>query len=446
MKLLERKAARARLRIARGSNGVTPPRRRRWWPFIVTGFALLAAGLTYTALPTKVGKPFDCAFAVGDPAFINTMSALMRSPFVDGNQIDVLENGDEIFPAMLQAITDAKKTITLETYIWSSGELSDRFITALSIRARAGVKVHVIADGIGTIKLSHAEMDAMKEAGVGFVNYARARWYRAKLNLNHRSHRKLLIVDGRIGFTGGVCIADEWLGNGEEKGKWRDTHVRVEGPIVAQMQAVFAVNWLQTTGELLVGPDYFPELRPEGNLSAQALMSGPNEEPENARTCLLLAIAAARKSILLGHAYFVPDDVVLEMLVRACQRGVSVELVVPLENDSTISRAASRSRWGPLLDAGAVIHRYEPALYHSKTIIVDDLFVSIGSVNFDNRSFTINDEFNLNLYGRDAARPHIEVFERDGERSLPYSTEQHGRRPIWVKMFDYACGLLRLQL
>lgn len=445
MKLLDRawsRPHRSRKSTARdGKRG-----ERRWWPWIVTGVAAIVAALTYLAVPRMVGEPFETPFAASDPAFENTLAALMRAPFFEGNAVEVLENGEEIFPAMLEAIRLAEHTITLETYIWSSGELSDRFIAALSERARAGVRVHVIADGIGTINLSHDEIDGMKEAGVRFVNYARERWYHTKLNVNHRSHRKLLVVDGRIGFTGGVCIADEWLGDGMQPGRWRDTHVRVEGPVVAQMQAVFAVNWLQTTGELLVGPGYFPELRPQGNLRTQALMSGPNEEPESARTCLLLAIAAARKSIRLGHAYFVPDDLVLEMLVRACKRGVDVQLVVPLENDSRISRAASRSRWGPLLHAGAEIHRYEPALYHSKTMIVDDVFVSIGSVNFDNRSFTINDEFNLNLYGRDAARPHLEVFERDRARSRPYTPEDHDRRPIFVKVFDAACGLLRLQL
>ena len=435
----------------RGPRSTTPSRARgggsrRWWPWMLVGVALIVAGLTYMAIPRKVGEPFETPFAASDPAFENTLAALMRSPFFGGNTVDVLENGDEIFPAMLEAIRSAEYTITLETYIWSSGELSDRFIAALSERARAGVRVHAIADGIGTINLSHEEIDAMKDAGVRFVNYARERWYHVKVNLNHRSHRKLLVVDGKIGFTGGVCIADEWLGDGMQPGRWRDTHVRVEGPVVAQMQAVFAVNWLQTTGELLVGPGYFPELRPRGDVHAQALMSGPNEDPESARTCLLLAIAAARKSIRLGHAYFVPDDLVLDMLVRACQRGVTVQLVVPLANDSKIGRAASRSRWGPLLDAGAEIHRYEPALYHSKTMIVDDVFVSIGSVNFDNRSFTINDEFNLNLYGRDAARPHLEIFERDRERSLPYTREDHDDRSVFVKAFDGACGLLRLQL
>jgi cardiolipin synthase len=420
-----------------------PPRR---WLWLLAASILAIAALIYAVLPKKVGHAFASPFAVADPAFENTVGALMRAPFVGGNAVDVLLNGDEIFPAMLRAIREAQHSITLETYIWSSGRLSDDFIAALAERARSGVKAHVMVDGIGTINLSHDEMNQMKDAGVEFVTYEREHWYEVKLDLNHRTHRKLLVVDGRIGFTGGVCIGDEWLGDGRQKDHWRDTHVRVTGPIVAQMQAVFATNWLQTTGRLLVGPDYFPELRTEGSMKAQALMCGPNEDPESIRTCLLIAIASARKSIRLAHAYFVPDDLVLDMLLKACERGVQVEVIVPLANDSRIGRAASRSRWGPLLAAGGKIYRYTPALYHCKTIIIDDEFVSIGSVNFDNRSFTINDEFNLNLLGRGAARRHVEVFADDLAHSTPFTTRDYQARSIFVKLFDKACGLLRAEL
>lgn len=423
-----------------------PTRRSRRWPWVAAGVVVIVGLLVYSVLPRQIGTAFTSPLTVGEPEFEQTLGALMRTPFVEGNAVEVLLNGDEIFPAMLRAIGAAQHSVTLETYIWSSGTLSDQFIEAMSERARAGVKVHAIADGIGTINLSHDEMRKMKDAGVEFVNYEREHWYQVKLDLNHRTHRKLLVIDGQIGFTGGVCIGDDWLGDGRQPGQWRDTQVRVTGPIVAQMQAAFATNWLQTTGRLLVGPDYFPELKRSGTMKVQALLSGPNEAPESIRTCLLLAVASARKSIRLAHAYFVPDDVLLDMLVQACERGVAVELIVPLTNDSRVGRAASRSRWGRLLAAGATIHRFEPALYHCKTIIIDDVFVSFGSVNFDNRSFTINDEFNLNLLGAAAARRHLEVFVEDRKVSVPYTEQDHRDRPVWVEAFDAACGLLRSQL
>ena len=419
-------------------------RRNRLW--VLLTMAAVIGSLFYTAIPRKVGEPFEVPFAVSDQAFRDSLAAVLGSPIVEGNTVRTLVNGKEIFPAMLESIRGAKKSITLETYIWSSGRLSDQFIEALSERARQGVKVHALADGIGTINLDDREMELMKEAGVEFVLYDREHWYQPKPDINHRTHRKLLIVDGRVGYTGGVCIADEWLGDADSPDVWRDTQVRIEGPVVAQMQATFAVNWLQTTSRLLVGTDYFPHLEPVGSVAVQAVKSGPNEDPESARISHLIAIASARESILLSHAYFVPDSLAIEMLLAALRRGVRVDVIVPDKNDSRVGRAASRASWGRLLEAGAVFHRYEPAMYHQKSMIVDGVFVTVGSVNFDNRSFTINDEFNVNILDRSVAREHEALFASDRAESSPYSLEQHQTRGWWVKGFDRLCSMLQLQL
>lgn len=417
----------------------------RWWMLAIA--AVLAVGLYFWFTSAKIlGEPVEFAYGAEDAAFAETIGPLLGVELVDGNAVETLVNGGAFFPAMLNAIRSATKTITLETYIWSSGKISDQFVEALSERARNGVKVHVIVDGMGTLKLKASDIDRMKTAGVEYVKYGREHWYDFKANINHRTHRKLLMIDGRIGFTGGMCIDDLWLGNAETPKQWRETVVRVEGPAVRQMQSVFATNWLQTTQRLLVGPDYFPKVTKAGSALVQCFKSGPHEDPENARIAYMLAIASARKSIKIAHAYFVPDDLAVDMLLAARRRGVNIEVIIPAINDSRFGRAASRSRWGKLLEAGVVFHQYLPAMYHCKVMIVDDVFVTIGSTNFDNRSFRINDEVNVNVLDRRVATQHLKVFADDLAKSKPLTREEFESRATWQKAVDHFCGMFRSQL
>lgn len=410
---------------------------------VLLGVAGFVALLLYTSTARMLSNPIESDVGVDDPLFLDFAGPLLGAEFLEGNTIEPLINGEEIFPAMLAAIGSAEKSITLESYIWASGVVSDRFSAALIERAQHGVKVHVLVDGAGNLKLKLSDIDRMKEAGVGFVVYGREHWYHLKLELNHRSHRKLLIVDGKVGFTGGVCIDDTWLGDGETPGFWRETQARITGPVVRQMQAVFAANWLQTTSRLLTGPDYYPESTPTGQAPAHCFMSGPDERPENARLSYLLAIASARKSIQLSHAYFIPDDLAIAMLLAARERGVRIEVIVPLKNDSRIGRAAARSRWGELLAAGVEFHTFLPALYHCKMMIVDDVFLTLGSVNFDNRSFSINDEVNINVVDRATARAFQVTFEEDRANSRPLTDAEFRDRSLFTKISDQFCGLFR---
>jgi cardiolipin synthase len=426
------------------------PRRTRFHLGTVWTLLIIMAGmlglLLYTITARAVSRPIESAVNVGDAAFRDYVGPLLGAEFLEGNEIEPLLNGKEIFPAMLDAIRDAKKSITLESYIWASGKVSDQFCDALIERAQNGVKVHTLVDGAGNLKLRLSDVDRMKDAGVEFVVYGRERWYHLKLNINHRSHRKLLIVDGLVGFTGGVCIDDSWLGDADQPGVWRETQARVTGPMVRQMQAVFAANWLQTTSRLLTGPDYFPYAKPTGFAHAHCFMSGPNENPENARLSYLLAIASARKTIQLSHAYFIPDALAIEMLVAARKRGVKVDVIVPAVNDSAFGRAAARSRWGDLLEAGVEFHLFEPSLYHCKMMIVDGTFMTLGSVNFDNRSFSINDEVNINVIDKLTARDFEVSFNDDLKNSRPYSPEEFRSRPFYVKLTDHFCGMFRALL
>lgn len=432
---------------ARLSKSRPPKKSRRtfWIVSILTVVAVLSV-LFWATSAKLLQEPITLDYGPTAPAFANAMGPLVDAEFVDGNAVEIQINGVEFFPSMLNAIRSATKSVTLETYIWTSGKISEEFIVALSERARAGVKVHVIVDGMGTLKFKDEDRERLQAAGVQIFKYGREHWWDIKPNINHRTHRKILVVDGRIGFTGGMCIDDRWLGDADSEKTWRETQVRIEGPAVRQMQATFAVNWLKTTSTLLVGEDYFPKIDSAGRTLAHTYKSGPRDGPEYTRIAYLFAISAARKSIDIANAYFVPDDLAIETLVRARQRGVRVRIVVPAINDSRFGRAASRSRWGKLLEAGAEFYLYQPAMYHPKTMAVDDHFVTIGSANFDNRSFSINDEISASFLEPRVAEAHRRMFEKDISRSTRLTFEEFKSRPFYIKAADHFAGLFRSQL
>ncbi len=331
-------------------------------------------------------------FAVADPQFVRNMNHLLGPGILAGNRITPMQNGDEIFPAMLDAIRGAQETITFETYIYWSGEVGRRFSEALCERATAGVKVHVLLDAVGAGKMEATHLNNLKAAGVEVERYHPLNWY-SVARINNRTHRKLLVIDGRIGFTGGAGIADLWDGHAQDKNHWRDSHYRLEGPAVAQMQAAFSDNWIKTRAKVLFGPEYFPELEPVGPSLAQVFKSSRGEGSESVRLMYLLSIASATESVRLQAAYFVPDDLAIETFINARKRGVKIEIIVPGPHmDAKVVQSASRSLWGTLLDAGVHIYEYQPTMYHCKVMIVDNVWVSVGSINFDDRSFRLNDE------------------------------------------------------
>jgi cardiolipin synthase len=385
-------------------------------------------------------------FAVSDPVFMRSMGELLGPALLPGNRVTALINGDEIFPAMLAAIRGAQTSVNFETYIYWSGDIGRQFSEAFCERARAGVKVHVLIDWLGSSKIDHKYLEEMKQCGVEVEEYHPLTWYNLR-RLNNRTHRKLLIVDGKIGFTGGVGIADPWSGNGTLKDHWRDSHFKVEGPAVAQMQAVFGDNWLKTHSRVLVGDDYYPLLTPVGTTRAQVFKSSRDEGSESVRLMYLLSIASATKTIRLQAAYFVPDDLAINTLVDAARRGVKVEIMVPGPHvDSEIVQAASRSRWRQLLEAGVTIYQFQPCLFHCKVLIVDDLWVSVGSTNFDNRSFRLNDEANLNVYDAGFAAEQIRTFNADRTHCRLMTAEDFKERSGPQKILDSVAGVLRGQL
>jgi cardiolipin synthase len=402
--------------------------------------------LNFTTGEKKIDQKVVSLYATGDPAFERAMGVLLGPAILPGNRFQVLLNGDRIFPAMLAAIRGAQKTITFESYIYWSEAIGQAFADALAERARAGVKVHVLLDWVGSSKMDPKHLAAMEQAGVEVRKFHKPAWYNLA-RMNNRTHRKVLVTDGITGFTGGVGIAGVWTGDAQDPQHWRDTHFKVEGPVVAQMQAVFLDNWIKATGAVLHGDDYFPPLPPAGDGKAQMFSSSPAGGSESMHLMYLFAITAAQRSIHLSSAYFVPDKLTEQALIDAMKRGVKLQIIVPgRHTDSEMVRRASRARWGALLAAGADIREYQPTMYHCKVMIFDALVVSVGSTNFDSRSFRLNDEANLNIYSADFARQQIDVFQADLSRARQITLQQWQQRPLAEKLLEHAASVLGAQL
>src|SRR4029434_6847117 len=299
------------------------------WPKVLSGAAAGGAATLFLArnfFPSekKIHHEIITDYAVGDDVFVRTMGNLLGPPLLKGNKVTALENGDQIFPALLEAIRSAQRTITFENFLFREGEVSDAFAEALAERARAGVKVHFLQDALGCDCLRGRAMNLVRRAGFQLEIFRFI-----KMAINFRTHRKLLVIDGRTGHLGGTGIADDWKGDGRTRGLWRDSHYRLEGPAVAQMQQAFMDNWLETRSELLHGYRYFPKLEPAGEEMCQVFKSSAGEGSDSGRLMLLVSIAAARRHIRIANAYFIPDRLCMQTLIDALRRGVKIEIITP---------------------------------------------------------------------------------------------------------------------
>jgi len=385
-------------------------------------------------------------FGVRDLAFLQTMHALTGAALSEGNHVQVLKNGVEIFPSMLSAIRNAKKTINLEFYIYWDGEVGRTFAEALAERARAGVKVNVILDAVGSGAMSQDLIEFLQRNGIGVEWYHPLRWYTLS-RFNHRTHRKLLVVDGEVGFCGGVGIADVWLGDADSKDHWRETVVRVEGPVVTQMQFAFMDNWVKSRGELLTGLDYFPQIEKRGECLTQVLKSSPSEGSSAVKLMFVVSIVSAKKSIYISTAYFVPDRDTIRAMEGAVRRGVDVRVIVPGEyTDVPIVRHAGRLIYGQLLKRGIRIFEYQPTMMHAKTMVVDGLWTAIGSSNFDDRSFRLNDEVSVNIYDAGLSAQMEQMFFADLARSEEVSPGRWLHRSRLDRLKERVAGWFKEQL
>ena len=424
-------------------------RKRMAWTIVITVLVTILCAvlaMNFATPEKKMEEAVPHRYAITDPEFRREMSVMLGPTILEGNRVLSLQDGDEIFPAMLAAIRGAETSITFETYIYWSGEVGKQFTDALSERAKAGIPVRVIVDWAGSIKMDDDLLDEMRGSGVVIHHFRPLHWYTLS-RINNRTHRKLLVVDGRIGFTGGVGIADQWSGHAQDPDHWRDAHFRIDGPAVAQMQAAFNDNWIKTTGEVLNGPTYFPHIEPQGDVAGHLFIASPSGGSESMHLMYLMAIAAAGETIDLAASYFVPDDLIKQSLLAARKRGVRVRILLPGPNiDSDAVRLASRAGWEDLLLAGMEISEYQPTMLHTKMLIVDRELVSVGSTNFDIRSFRLNDEASLNLYDRDFAEQMTDVFETDLRKSKRYTHEMWQARPLKEKLMEKFILPLKSQL
>jgi len=354
---------------------------------------------------------------VGHPTFATTLAAYAGTSIVAGNRVEILQNGDEIFPAKLRLIRAARKSITYAQYVWEDGRPSDEIVEALAERCRAGVAVNILLDAVGALSMPAQYRQRMVDAGCHVETFRPlSPWAIDKVN--YRNHRRILVADGRVGITGGSGTSGKWGGNGRQEDHWRDTDVWVEGPVVEQLQGAFAENWLETTGTALGGGDYFPSsLESRGDVAAQAVRSSPAGGSAAVYTMYLLAMASAKHSICITNPYFVPDEKMIETLLGAVRRGVRVTLLLPGAIDHDLVRQASRSELGRLLEAGVRAYEYRPAMLHAKTMVVDGRWATVGSTNLDRRSFALNDEINLVVYDQAVAQRLERVFADDISRS-----------------------------
>lgn len=375
-----------------------------------------------------------------------SLGQLLGPPLTAGNSVQALHNGDQIFPAMLEAIASARQSITFETYIYWSGEIGKKFTEAFKDRARAGVRVHILMDWIGCQRIARSTLEELAQAGAQVELYRPVRWYNLT-RINNRTHRKILVIDGKVGFTGGVGIADQWLGNAQDADHWRESHFRIEGPVVGQLQAAFMDNWNVMNADVLHGNAYFPDIPACGPSLAQVFKSSPEEGSGSVRLMYLYAISHASHTIQIANAYFVPDSHLRKVLIDAAKKGISIEVIVPGPiTDVAISRRASRAVWGDMLRAGIRIYEYQPTMYHCKYMIVDGLWVSVGSTNLDNRSFRLNDECNLNVIDSTWAQELSLKFAEDRSRSQQITYEAWKKRPLRIRTLEWLSSWLESQV
>lgn len=424
-------------RFGSGRSGVAWDRVRHivraWWLWLAAALLAQYAGLWYLALPLTFMSvllyhadsskhpaiyALEPDFDTASPEFEVTMAGITGMPLVDGNRVDIYQNGDEFYPAMLEAIEAAQHSVTMEQYIFWDGLIGRRFAELLADKAGEGIEVKLLVDAVGSSSLGEPILSILEAGGCQLAWFRPIHWYTLD-RANHRTHRKSLIVDGCVAFTGGAGLGDHWLGSAASPAEWRDTQVRVTGPAVLALQTGFAQNWLSTTGEIVSGSGFFPLAvplgdKPAGAVQVQSILSSPSTGGTAAATMYLIAVQCARRHLHIANPYFIPDVRVIEMLADACRRGVTVRLMVAGQhNDTWWARQNSLRLYGRLLEAGVEIYEFQPTMLHQKTMVVDGVWATVGTTNFDNRSFALSEETNICFHDKALVADLNRVFEED---------------------------------
>jgi cardiolipin synthase len=418
---------------------------RNWWAAL--GIAIWS-GVCSLSTPIEFPPQYglDHGLTVGDPEFLNTMAGAAGVAFLSGNSLKLLNNGDRFYPAMLEAIAQAKYSVTIEAYIYWAGDIGLTFAQALADAAGRGVRVKILLDAVGSASVGKEILQILAKGGCHVAWYNPIRWNRLR-RINNRTHRKSLIIDGRVGFTGGAGIADHWSGDAQDDKHWRDLQIRIEGPAVRPLQTGFAQNWLECTSELVTGPHFYPAPAAAGDLSLQTIMSSPETGASTVRVMYCLAISAASVSIDIANPYFVPDHVSIDLFRDAVKRGVRVRVMVAgVSNDTLITRFNSVRLYGALLDAGVELYEYNRTMMHHKIMMIDGVWSTVGTANFDNRSFSHNEESNVSVLNDAVTRELIESFERDVELSERVTKDRWKHRGLTHKTIEALASFVQDQV
>ncbi len=373
------------------------------------------------------------------------LAGLTRAAVQPGNRAVILQNGS-FFESLEADILAARHTVHIESFVWTRGTLERRLVDLLCAKVRSGVEVRVLIDALGGNRANRSELRRLRTGGVALAVYCAPHWWNLRL-FNHRTHRKIFVVDGEIGYTCGHGIADQWLGNGEDHNHWRDTAVRVEGPVVQSLQAVFMENWLQESGSVPTGPGLFPLLRAKGSVDSHVVSDSVGDSLSAVATLYTMAIACARHEVIIQNPYFAPDYSLCTLFERMVRRGVEIHVMVPGEHtDSPFVRRAGCYLYGPLLRAGVHIYEFEPTLLHQKIVVVDEIWSHVGSSNFDSRSLKLNAEVGIGLLDREIARELKAAFHDDLRSSRELTLATWRERSSLARAFDWFAYRMHDQL
>lgn len=418
---------------------------------MVLGLTLLGVLTIARGTPLETVTTFDASGkppSVGDGLFASTMELYAATPIIPGNTVEVLNNGDETYPRIWADIRGAKRTITVQSYYSEPGRMADTLAKYLSERARSGVRVLLMLDGLGSQTMPDEWIAGLKAAGVKFAWIRPLRWYSLH-KTNNRSHARLVVVDGRVGYTGGFGIADKWFGSGRSPEEWRDTNARFTGPAVMQLQGAFAAAWAEATGELLVGDVFFPDDRflPTGVTDAGLLYAVPTTGSSNMERFLALSIASARRRLYVSNSYFVPDDDFRRLLTGAAKRGVDVRILTAGDQtDVKTTMYAGRKRYEELLEGGVRVYEYLPTMTHSKTFVIDGLWSTVGSANFDNRSLAFNNETNLMILDEGVGAKMDSVFLADLAFAKEIDLATFRKRGVGNRIMEWGAHMMSRML
>jgi cardiolipin synthase len=434
---------------------------RRWQPWAALAIILFVSGnrigglmatvlavFFYLAAPLfhPAAYAIDAQLKAGSREFLLTMGGITGSPIFSGNRLEILNNGDEFYPRMLEEISRARRSITMEQYIYWDSDIGLRFAEAFAERASEGVPVKLLVDAIGSSNIGERILKTLEEGGCELAWFRPIRWYTLN-RANFRTHRKSVIVDGRVAFTGGAGIAEHWIGKAACPSEWREMQVCLCGPAALALQTGFAQNWMAATGEMITGERYFPPREDMGDIPVQTILSSPNGGSGAAGSMYLLALQCAQESIYIANPYFIPSKQVIAILAYLCKRGVDIRLMLSGNHcDTWWARQNSIRLYGDLLDAGVRIYEYEPTMLHQKYMLIDNAWATIGTANFDNRSFALNEETNVCFHDQEHVDQLREIFFKDLRYCHEIERNAWAKRGIQQQGREFVASLIEDQV